>query len=285
MTTSFSKDLSGTVIREKISKFYDLGSPLYLTIYGSHLHDGYYITGKETKQEAQENLTKHMVEKAGIKNGAHMLDGGCGMGGSSIWMAEKLGAKTLGITISPVQLEIARKLAQEKGVSSKFLLMNAEEMHFDEKFDVIWVCAAMTHFQNQLQFIKTATKYLNSGGKFVIFDWMMDEKVTDQMNNRDIKQVAEKMLLTSLYPRNTYLQWFTNNGYRIIHNEDATKPTKKTWNDALSVIKEPGVLKLAFRITKEEAGEIFTFLTSLSAMKTAMKKGKLEAGILIAEKL
>ena len=67
MTTSFSKDLTGEALRRKISKFYDLGSPLYLEVYRSHIYDGYYITGKEAKQEAQENLTKLFIEKARIK--------------------------------------------------------------------------------------------------------------------------------------------------------------------------------------------------------------------------
>jgi len=285
MTTSFSKDLTGKSIREKISKFYDLGSPLYLEAYGRHIHDGYYITGKETKQEAQENLTKLLAEKARIKKCVKILDVGCGVGGSSIWLAEKYGATTVGITISPVQVEIARKLAKEKGVDSSFLLMNAEEMHFDETFDVIWLLAAATHFRDQQKFIKLATKSLNKGGKFIIFDWMLDEHVTDPLNDQYIQTVADKMLLSTLYSLNTYLKWFIDNGYRIIYSEDVTAHTIKTWDDALSVIKQPAVLKLAARVTKKEVGEIFNFLKSIGAMKTAMKKGKLKAGIIIAEKL
>jgi hypothetical protein len=67
MTTSFSKDLTRTSIREKVRKFYDLGSPLYFEVYDRHIHDGYYITGRETKQEAQENLTRLLIEKARIR--------------------------------------------------------------------------------------------------------------------------------------------------------------------------------------------------------------------------
>jgi tocopherol O-methyltransferase len=285
MTTSFGKDLTGKEIREKVSNFYDLGSPLYLEVYGKHIHDGYYITGKETKQEAQENLTKLLIEKTGIQKGAKILDVGCGVGGSSIWLAEKYGATTVGITISPVQVDIARKLVKEKGVDSTFILMNAEEMHFDETFDVIWLLAAATHFRDQQKFIKLATKSLNKGGKFIIFDWMLDEHVTDPLNDQYIQTVADKMLLSTLYSLNTYLKWFIDNGYRIIYSEDVTAHTIKTWDDALSVIKQPAVLKLAARVTKKEVGEIFNFLKSIGAMKTAMKKGKLKAGIVIAEKL
>ena len=285
MTTSFGKDLTGKEIREKVSNFYDLGSPLYLEVYGKHIHDGYYKTGKETKQEAQENLTRRLAEKAGIKNGAKILDVGCGVGGSSIWLAEKFGATTVGITISPVQVEIARKLAREKGVDSSFLLMNAEEMHFDEIFDVIWLLAAATHFRDQQKFIKLATKSLDKGGKFIIFDWMLDEGITNPLTDRYLKPVAEKMLLSSLYSLTTYLTWFIDNSYRVIYAEDVTAHTIKTWDDALSVIKEPGVLRLASRITKQEVSEVFTFFSSVNAMKTAMKKGRLKAGIVIAEKI
>jgi tocopherol O-methyltransferase len=285
MTTSFSKDLTGKALRGKISKFYDLGSPLYLEVYGRHIHDGYYITGKEAKLEAQENLTKLLIEKAGIRKGARVLDVGCGVGGSSIWLAEKLSATTVGITISPVQLEIAQRLAKENGVDSSFLLMNAEEMHFEETFDVIWLLAAATHFKDQAKFIKLATKSLNKGGKFIIFDWMLDEHVVDPLNDRYVKPVAEKMLLSSLHSLNTYLNWFISDGYRIVYTEDVTDHTIKTWDDALSIIKEPSVLRLASRITKEEVIEVFRFFKSISAMKIAMKKHRLIAGIVIAEKL
>jgi tocopherol O-methyltransferase len=285
MTTSFSKDLTTASIRKKIRKFYDLGSPLYFEVYGRHIHDGYYITGRETNQEAQENLTRLLVEKARIKKGVKILDVGCGVGGSSIWMAENLGATTVGLTISPVQVEIARKLAQDRRVNSSFLLMDAEKMYFDDKFDVIWVLAALTHFRNQYNFIKSATGFLKKGGKFIIFDWMLDEHVTDTLNDRYVKPVAERMLLSSLYPLNSYLKWFIKEGYRISYAEDVTDHTIKTWDDALSVIKEPAVLKLATRITKEEIGEVLRFLKSLGAMKRAMQKGKLKAGIVIAEKL
>src|SRR5512135_3365145 len=103
-------------IADKVSRFYDIGSPYYLEYFGRHIHDGYYITGRETKQEAQENLIRFLVDKAKIEPGSRILDVGCGIGGSSIWLAENLGAQTVGITISPVQIEMANLLARERKV-------------------------------------------------------------------------------------------------------------------------------------------------------------------------
>lgn len=284
MKTSFIYSAKASV-REKVQRFYDLGSPYYYKIYGEHIHDGYYVTGRESKEEAQENLIRLLVEKARIKKGGRILDVGCGVGGSSIWLAENLGAVTVGITISPVQVEIARKLARDRKVKSSFLLMDAEKMSLTESYDVIWAVAVLSHFRNQENFLRSATKLLNKRGKFIIFDWMVDEGIVDWPNDRYIELVSEGMLLSSLYPISTYLKWFIKHGYRITYSEDITSHTIKTWDDALSVIKEPAVWELAYKATSEERRELRSFLKSIRPMKLAMQQGKLKSGVVIAEKI
>jgi tocopherol O-methyltransferase len=272
-------------VKEKIQRFYDLSSPHYLSIYGEHIHDGYYITGRESKKEAQDNLVKLLAEKAKIKNGATVLDVGCGVGGSSIWMAKNLEAVTLGITISPVQVEIARKLAEEQKVNSQFILMDAEQMDFTQFFEVIWVVAAMTHFQSQENFLERASRFLNKHGKFIIFDWMSDESIIDPQNDPDIQPVSEGMLLSSLINLNSYLKWFINHGYRITYSEDITDPTIKTWDDAISVVKDPAAWKLIPQSSLKDLREFISFFRSIRAMKLAMHKGKLRSGAIVAEKI
>ena len=270
---------------ERIKKFYDIGSPYYLEVFGQHLHDGCYITGKESRGEAQENLMKLLAGKAKIRPGSRILDVGCGLGGSSIWLTKNLGAKTLGITISPVQIEIARQSAREQKTASKFLLMNAEEMDFPEPFDVIWLVAVLTHFQDQEQFFKLAAKFLEKSGKLIIFDWMIDEGIENVEDDRDIHSVLEGMFLANLYSNNTYLEWLRQDGYRITYLEDITSLTLKTWDEAISLIKEPGIWKFAFKIAEKEGKEVFTFLKSVRAMKRAMQKGKIKSRVIIAEKI
>jgi hypothetical protein len=43
--------------KEKIREHYDLVSPYYQTLWGEHLHHGYWIHGDETKEKAQLQLT------------------------------------------------------------------------------------------------------------------------------------------------------------------------------------------------------------------------------------
>jgi tocopherol O-methyltransferase len=284
MEISEGKNAAGPSVTEKVKRFYDIGSPYYLKVFGKHIHDGYYITGKESRDEAQENLIKLLVDKAKIQAGSKILDVGCGIGGSSIWLAKNLGARTVGITISPGQIEIAQKMAQEQNVNSLFLLMNAEEMEFSEPFDVVWLVAALTHFNNQENFFRLAARNLRKRGKFIFFDWTIDEDISDLRNDSDIQSIIEGMVLANLYSNNDYLKWLIEAGYRIIYAEDITANTLKTWSVALSILKKPAIWEYAYKIAREEGTEVFSFLKSLQTMKRSMLKGKVKASVIVAEK-
>jgi tocopherol O-methyltransferase len=285
MKTGLLREITAPPIGKKVARFYDIGSPYYLEFYGKHIHDGYYITGRESREEAQENLIKFLVEKAGIKKGSRILDVGCGIGGSSIWLAKNLGAQTTGITISPVQLEMANKMALEEVANSSFLLMNAEEMDFPETFDVLWLVAALTHFQNQENFFTLAAKFLNKDGKFIFFDWTVDEAIEEAANDRTVQSVIEGMVLSQLHSNNTYLKWLIEAGFRIAYSEDITDHTLRTWDVALKLLKEPALYKLAYKLARKEGAEVLGFLKSLRAMRKAMKEGKVKSTAIAAEKI
>ena len=68
-----------------------------------------------------------------------VLDYGCGSGSYTIWLA-KHGAIATGIDISDVRIEQAKEKAKQEGVSNVyFLVMNAEDLKFDnDYFDIVW---------------------------------------------------------------------------------------------------------------------------------------------------
>jgi tocopherol O-methyltransferase len=266
-----------------VRRFYDIGSRYYSEICGEHIHDGYYLTGRESREQAQENLVRFLAAGAGIKARDRVLDVGCGIGGSSVWLARNLGASTLGITISPVQLNMARKKAAEQRADCAFLLMDAEDMHFDAGFDVIWAVAVCTHLPGQAGVIGAATRFLNPKGRFVIFDWMLGGSGREP-GDECIDKVRRGMLLSSLHTMPEYLLWFTDLGYRIVSAEDITAFTIKTWDDALSLVRQVAVWKFVAELAANEAKHAINFLRSLGAMKEAMATDRLICGAIIAEK-
>src|ERR1700687_5264220 len=91
---------------DHIRKHYDRLSFLYRLFWGEHLHHGYWEKD-ESVARAQIQLMERLAERAGVPRGARVLDIGCGLGGSALWLADKLDCKVTGITISPVQARMA----------------------------------------------------------------------------------------------------------------------------------------------------------------------------------
>src|SRR5690348_16837034 len=98
-------------ITQKIADFWDQISDGWRMVWGPHIHHGYYEDNTQliSPQEAQEKLIEKLTDMIEIKPQSKILDIGCGMGGSSFYLAKKYNAIVTGITLSQTQVNIARK--------------------------------------------------------------------------------------------------------------------------------------------------------------------------------
>src|SRR5258708_5948818 len=80
------------------------------------MHFGFWDKNTKSRQEAISNENDVLITHAGIKKGMKILDAGCGVGGTALQIAEKTGAKVWGITITPLQVELANKYANQRGI-------------------------------------------------------------------------------------------------------------------------------------------------------------------------
>ena len=152
---------------EAIREHYDRVSPLYKDLWGPHIHHGYFPTGTESREAAVENLIKLIVERSGISNGSRVLDVGCGLGGTAMWLAEKMDCNVTGITISPVQVEIATKMSKHLRTKPDFRLGDANRLSVSTSFDAIWAVEVLAHLSDRPEFFKRASRLLLPGGNSV----------------------------------------------------------------------------------------------------------------------
>jgi cyclopropane-fatty-acyl-phospholipid synthase len=73
----------------------------------------------ETLDQAQIDKKAHILAKLGVEPHHTVLDIGCGWGGMALYIHAKTGAQVHGITLSEEQLKIARRRADEAGVTDK----------------------------------------------------------------------------------------------------------------------------------------------------------------------
>nr|CAD1818582.1 unnamed protein product [Ananas comosus var. bracteatus] len=98
------------------------------------------------------------------KKPKRIVDVGCGIGGSSRYLAKKYGAQCKGITLSPVQAQRAEALAIAEGLADKvsFQVADALEQPFpDGQFDLVWSMESGEHMPDKrkslsLEDIRTA---------------------------------------------------------------------------------------------------------------------------------
>ncbi|MFM2061928.1 MAG: hypothetical protein RLZZ507_1598 [Cyanobacteriota bacterium] len=166
-----------TTLYQQIQEFYDASSGLWEQIWGEHMHHGYYgADGKQQKErrQAQIDLIEEVLKWSGVKDAENILDVGCGIGGSSLYLAQKFNAQSTGITLSPVQAARAKERALEAnlGARSQFLVANAQEMPFaDNSFDLVWSLESGEHMPDKTKFLQECYRVLKPGGTLIMVTW------------------------------------------------------------------------------------------------------------------
>jgi len=267
--------------KQQVGAFYDVLSPHFRKLWGEHLHDGFYARGATSKEAAQEHLVAYLAEFADLPFGARGLDIGCGMGASSVWLAKNLSARMTGISLSAKQVSIARELVARKGVEARFLQMDADGFEPAEPFDFAWMVGVLGHFEDQQSFVRTAARLVRPGARFLLADWVAASGLTASDRNRFVEPVLKGMLMPGIASLQDYIEWFNANGFRVLESRDLTRETAKTWDEGVSILKAPGVAQMAWQGGRYAIG----LISAVRGMRTAMAKGFIRYGILVAEKL
>jgi tocopherol O-methyltransferase len=263
--------------KHKIIELYDVITPYYPSLWGEHLHHGYWIVGDESKEKAQVQLVEHLAQLANVKPGSEILDIGCGMGASSLYLARNHNATVTGITISPVQVEMATTAAARERLDVKFLLMDAEAMDFKKQFDVLWSVESISHYQRREEFFASASRLLNPGGTFAIIDWFKKNNLTSAETKKFIQPI-EKGMLCELQIMDDYEQYFTSNGLQVTHREVLNENCAKTWDLGLDIIKNRSFWELAAKY----GSNIVSHLKAFRAMRAGFASGNFVYGLFVA---
>ena len=123
--------------KRNVAHHYDLGDDLYDLFLDSdrQYSCAYFNSPDDELEEAQWNKKAHIAAKLALRPGQRVLDIGCGWGGLALFLHSQAGVDVLGITLSEDQLRVARKRAEDAGVSDhvKFELIDyrALEGEFD----------------------------------------------------------------------------------------------------------------------------------------------------------
>ena len=148
---------------------------LWLNRHNYALHFGYWDAHTRTHAAALLNLNRVLARALAIRPGQRILDAGCGVGGSAIWLAQTFGAEVVGITPVPSQVDRARRHARATGVADRVTFEQQDYTHTtfpDRSFDYVWAIESVCHAPDKRAVLREARRVLRPGGRLGVIEYV-----------------------------------------------------------------------------------------------------------------
>lgn len=209
--TTTRSDAAARELKEGIAELYDESSSLWEDIWGDHMHHGFYKPDSSVSvsdhRAAQVRMIEETLRFAGVsedptKRPKSVVDVGCGIGGSSRYLAKKFGAKCQGITLSPVQAQRANALAAAQGLADKvsFQVGDALQQPFpDGQFDLVWSMESGEHMPDKSKFVSELARVAAPGGTIIIVTWCHRDLAPSEESLQPWEQELLKKICDAYY--------------------------------------------------------------------------------------
>jgi len=162
---------------QSVIAYYDQAEVSYRDIWdldrSMALHYGYRDHTVKTFPESLLKMNQVLASALHPASGSRILDAGCGVGGSSIFLAKHHGCRMVGISLSEKQVASAKANAAKNNLADKctFLVADYTKTGFDDhSFDAVWALESVCHATDKQAFLKEAARLLRPGGKLVVAD-------------------------------------------------------------------------------------------------------------------
>lgn len=279
---------------QEIREFYDASSGLWEQIWGEHMHHGYYGKNgnyKLDRRQAQIELIEELLLWSGCdcnNSPQNVIDVGCGIGGSTLHLAQKFGCDATGITLSPVQASRGKERAKEAGLDARvnFEVANALDMPFaDNTFDLVWSLESGEHMPDKAKFLTECYRVLKPGGKMIFATWCHRE--TDSLAGdltpseiAHLKEIYRVYCLPYVISLSEYRAIATESGFINLKADDWSTAVAPFWDVVIdSAVTPQAVIGLV------QAGwQTIQGALSLNLMSHGYDRGLIRFGLITATK-
>jgi tocopherol O-methyltransferase len=196
------------------------------------LHYGIWDASTHSTGDAILNTNRYLINIGNVNKEHKVLDAGCGIGGSSIYLAKNIGCKVHGITLSKKQSETARLLAQTNDVSHlvEFSHANYLETCFDDNsFDIVWAIESFGSASDKSLFFKEMKRILKPGGKILFAD-TFKPKTYDISENKTMQIMLNGWAISDIVSIEELESLSNKFNFEVTQIKDVTSKIKKSVN-------------------------------------------------------
>lgn len=170
-----------------------------------------YETGKESLDQAEEAMLNLYCEKAGLKDGQHVLDLGCGWGSLSLYLAERYpNSRIQALSNSSTQKTYIDSIAASRGFRNLQVHTGDVKVYaFPEgSFDRILSIEMFEHMKNYAELFRKVASWLKDGRESRLFIHIFCHRTTPYHFEEDDGWMAQNFFSGGTMPSFDLFQHF-----------------------------------------------------------------------------
>ena len=196
------------------------------------LHYGIWEENTKNLSDSILNTNFRLMTLGEVTAADHGLDAGCGIGGSSIYLAKNMGCTMRGITLSKKQSETGNKLAKDFGLADKcsFSQQDYTKTNFpDNTFDFAWCIESMETAPDKALFFKEMKRIIKPGGRILIAD-IFKPQPYDISNDTDMQTMLNGWAMSDAISIPELHELSAKNSFKVSKLVDVSKEVRKSVN-------------------------------------------------------
>ncbi|WP_372369614.1 methyltransferase domain-containing protein [Candidatus Uabimicrobium sp. HlEnr_7] len=214
--------------KNKITEYYSEADKSYQNWGNSvyELHYGYRDYPQDNHHTSLIRMNEEVAQEAKIQKGDRILDAGCGVGASVIWLAKNFNATVSGISISPLQVEKAKEFMNKHKLESQvdFSVQDYTKTNFpDNHFDVVWGLESICHAIDKKDFIKEAWRILKPNGRIVVGDTFLVREELTEIEEHALQKWLDGFAIDNLASTKGFTENLKNCSFEKVKVRDITE--------------------------------------------------------------
>jgi tocopherol O-methyltransferase len=193
------------------------------------VHFGYTDGSTRSHTDALKNMNRVLADRVRIQPGERVLDAGCGIGGSSLWLAAERSARVVGITLAARQVTMARSHAARRGLTDRvhFEVADFTATPFpDASFDIVWAVESLCHAPRKAAFYQEAARLLRPGGRVVVADFIRAARPLDPTGEQLLHEWLDGWAVPDIDTPAEQLGHLAAAGFTDVRLDDVTVHTR-----------------------------------------------------------